>query len=188
VQKKLLKLNSNCNLLLDAGFIAGSQLPNARHFLFTIHPKQKMSVENFFSEVEKKQITDAIGQAEHNTSGEIRLHVEGHCKIDVLDRAAYVFGKLDMYKTAQRNGVLFYLAVYDRKFAIIGDAGINNVVPENFWDEIKQTILTFFKQGKFAEGLSQGIVMAGEQLKANFPYQSNDINELPNEISFEKNL
>lgn len=84
--------------------------------------------------------------------------------------------------------MLFYLAVYDRKFAIIGDAGINNVVPENFWDEIKQTILTFFKQGKFAEGLSQGIVMAGEQLKANFPYQSNDINELPNEISFEKNL
>lgn len=147
-----------------------------------------MSVENFFSEAEKKQITDAIVQAELNTSGEIRLHVEGRCKIDVLDRAAYVFGKLEMDQTAQRNGVLFYLAVYDRKFAILGDAGINKLVPSYFWDKIKETMLSFFKEGKFADGLSKGILMAGEQLKTNFPYQSDDINELSDEISFEKNL
>lgn len=147
-----------------------------------------MSVENFFSEEEKKQITSAIAEAELNTSGEIRLHVEGRCKIDVLDRAAYVFGQLNMHQTAQRNGVLFYLAVYDRKFAILGDSGINKVVPANFWDEIKETMLTFFKQGKFAEGLSKGILMAGEQLKSNFPHQSDDVNELSDEISFEKNL
>ncbi len=147
-----------------------------------------MSVENFFSEAEKKQITDAIVQAELNTSGEIRLHVEGRCKIDVLDRAAYVFGKLEMDQTAQRNGVLFYLAVYDRKFAILGDAGINKLVPSNFWDKIKEIMLSFFKEGKFADGLSKGILMAGEQLKTNFPYQSDDINELSDEISFEKNL
>jgi len=149
---------------------------------------KKMSVENFFSEEEKKRITDAIGQAELNTSGEIRLHVEGRCKIDVLDRAAYVFGKLNMRETAQRNGVLFYLAVYDRKFAILGDSGINQVVPDNFWDNIKETMLSFFKEGKFADGLSTGILMAGEQLKANYPYQKDDVNELPDEISFEKNL
>jgi len=147
-----------------------------------------MSVENFFSEEEKKQITSAIAEAELKTSGEIRLHVEGRCKIDVLDRAAYVFGQLNMHQTAQRNGVLFYLAVYDRKFAILGDSGINKVVPANFWDEIKETMLTFFKQGKFAEGLSKGILMAGEQLKSNFPHQSDDVNELSDEISFEKNL
>ncbi len=147
-----------------------------------------MSVENFFSEAEKKQITDAIAQAELNTSGEIRLHVEGRCKIDVLDRAAYVFGQLEMNQTAQRNGVLFYLAVYDRKFAILGDSGINQLVPSNFWDEIKETMLSFFKEGKFADGLSKGILMAGEQLKTNFPYQSDDKNELSDEISFEKNL
>jgi len=147
-----------------------------------------MSVENFFSKEEKKQITDAIAQAELNTSGEIRLHVEGKCKIDVLDRAAYVFEKLEMNKTAQRNGVLFYLAVYDRKFAILGDGGINQVVPANFWDEIKETMLGFFKDGKFADGLAKGILMAGEQLKSNFPYQSDDVNELSDEISFEKNL
>ncbi len=147
-----------------------------------------MSVENFFSDAEKKQITDAIAQAELNTSGEIRLHVEGRCKIDVLDRAAYVFEKLNMNQTAQRNGVLFYLAVFDRKFAILGDSGINKLVPSNFWDEIKETMLSFFKEGKFAEGLSRGILMAGEQLKTNFPYQSDDKNELSDEISFDKNL
>lgn len=147
-----------------------------------------MSVENFFSKEEKKQIADAIAQAELNTSGEIRLHVEGRCKIDVLDRAAYVFAQLKMHETAQRNGVLFYLAVYDHKFAILGDAGINHLVPENFWDEIKETMLGFFKEGKFTEGLSKGILMAGEQLKANFPYHSDDVNELSDEISFDKNL
>lgn len=147
-----------------------------------------MSVENFFSKDQKKQITDAIAEAELNTSGEIRLHVEGYCKIDVLDRAAYVFEKLEIHKTAQRNGVLFYLAVYDHKFAILGDAGINQVVPDDFWDIIKETMLGYFKEGKFADGLSKGILMAGEQLKANFPYQKEDVNELSDEISFEKNL
>jgi len=145
-----------------------------------------MSVENFFSKEEKKQITDAIGQAELNTSGEIRLHVEGRCKLDVLDRAAYVFDKLKMFETAQRNGVLFYLAVYDRKFAILGDGGINKLVHEDFWDEIKETMLGYFKEGKFADGISKGILMAGEQLKANFPYQSDDVNELSDEIILRK--
>lgn len=147
-----------------------------------------MSVENFFTKEEKKQITDAIAVAEKNTSGEIRVHAEGYCKIDVLDRAAYVFEKLGMYKTTDRNGVLFYLAVFDRKFAILGDAGINKVVPANFWDNIKETMLGYFKEEKFADGLSTGILMAGEQLKANFEYQEDDVNELSDEISFDKNL
>lgn len=147
-----------------------------------------MSVENFFSSEEKKRITDAIAEAEKNTSGEIRLHAEGHCKIDVLDRAAYVFKKLGMHETKQRNGVLFYLAVHDRKFAIIGDAGINRVVPADFWNEIKETMLGYFKEGKFTDGLTKGILMAGEQLKANFPFHKDDVNELSNEISFDKNI
>lgn len=146
-----------------------------------------MSARNFFSEEQKKQITDAIAEAERNTSGEIRLHVEGSCKIDVLDRAAYIFKQLEMHQTAQRNGVLFYLAVNDRKFAILGDAGINQVVPENFWDHIKETMLGFFREEKFAEGVSTGILMAGEQLKSHFPHQANDVNELSDEISFGKN-
>lgn len=147
-----------------------------------------MSVENFFSKEEKEQITGAIEEAERHTSGEIRLHVEGRCKIDVLDRAAYVFSKLKMHETALRNGVLFYMAVYDRKFAILGDAGINQVAPDNFWDDIKETMLEKFLEGKVAEGLATGILMAGDQLKSSFPYQKDDINELPDEISFGKNF
>lgn len=143
-----------------------------------------MSVQNFFSESEKKQIVEAIKEAELNTSGEIRLHVEGSCKADVLDRAVYIFEKLGMHKTGLRNGVLFYLAVADHKFAILGDAGINARVPENFWDEIKETVIAGFKEGKYADGLSKGIKMAGEELKVEFPYASDDENELSNEISF----
>lgn len=145
-----------------------------------------MNPAKFFTEEQKKQITDAIKDAELNTSGEIRLHVEKKCKINVLDRAAYIFDKLKMQKTELRNGVLFYLAIEDRKFAILGDAGINAVTLENFWDEIKDIVLDFFKEGKHAEGLAKGIRMAGEALKEHFPYQKDDINELSNEISFGK--
>ncbi|MBN1952168.1 MAG: TPM domain-containing protein [Bacteroidales bacterium] len=143
--------------------------------------------QNFFSDQEKSLILKAIQEAEHNTSGEIRVHLENYCKEDVLDRAAYLFGKLQMHKTEKRNGVLFYLAVIDKKFAILGDAGINGVTPDNFWDEIKETMSGFFSEGKFAEGLAAGIFDAGKALKEFFPYQQDDVNELSDDISFGKN-
>jgi uncharacterized membrane protein len=91
-----------------------------------------------------------------------------------------------MHKTAERNGVLFYLAVSDRKFAILGDAGINAKVPTGFWDDISELLKNNFKDGKFTEGLSEGILLAGEHLKIHFPHRKDDINELPDEISFSK--
>jgi len=136
------------------------------------------------SNEEKKRIVDAIKQAELNTSGEVRVHIESHCKKDVLDRASDVFAMLKMHKTELRNGVLFYLAMKDKKFAVLGDAGINAVVPENFWESIKDKMIEYFREGNFAEGLANGISMAGEKLKSHFPYQQDDINELPDEISF----
>lgn len=139
---------------------------------------------NFFTEDEKRKITEAIKAAELNTSGEIRLHAEGHCKGDVLDCAAYWFKKLKMHTTVLRNGVLFYLAVNDHKFAILGDAGIHGKVPDDFWEEIKEHMAAKFREGLFADGLADGIRMAGEQLKAHFPYQKADVNELPDDISF----
>lgn len=143
-----------------------------------------MSVYKYFTEENKLQISNAIRVAELNTSGEIRVHIEKHCKGDVLDRAAYIFDKLEMQKTKLRNGVLFYLALEDRKFAILGDAGINQKVPGDFWEEITNEAIKAFKEGKFSDGLANGIVKAGEQLKTHFPYQDNDINELSDEISF----
>jgi uncharacterized membrane protein len=143
-----------------------------------------MNAVNFFSKEEKEKIKSAVKEAELNTSGEIRVHIDNRCKEDVMDRAAWWFGKLEMQKTGQRNGVLFYLAVKDRKFAILGDAGINAVTPEDFWDSIKEHMLNRFTDGEFATGLQEGILMAGQALKEHFPYQKDDVNELSDDISF----
>lgn len=147
-----------------------------------------MNIQDFFTPQQKNDIKNAIIEAELQTSGEIRVHIDKRCKEDVLDRAAHVFEKLEMHKTELRNGVLFFLALKDRKFAILGDAGINAVVPKNFWDKIKEEMLLKFQNGQFTEGLTLGIQMAGEQLKTHFPYKiDEDINELPDDISFGNN-
>ena len=143
-----------------------------------------MNAVNFFSKQEKEEIKAAVKEAELNTSGEIRVHIDNHCKEDVMDRAAWWFGRLHMHETEQRNGVLFYLAVKDHKFAILGDAGINALSPDDFWDHIKEAMLGHFQNGDFATGLREGILMAGQALKEHFPYQQDDVNELSDEISF----
>jgi uncharacterized membrane protein len=143
-------------------------------------------LKDFFTAEEQLAIVNAIKEAETNTSGEVRVHIDKTCKEDVLDRAAYWFAKLDMHKTELRNGVLFYLATADHKFAILGDAGINAKVPADFWDETKNLMLSHVKEGRYSQGLIEGILMSGAQLKAHFPYQKNDTNELSDELSFGK--
>lgn len=138
--------------------------------------------DNILSSNDKTRIEEAIKLAENNTSGEIRFFIEDKCKGEVLDRASFVFARLEMHKTALRNGVLFYLSTSDRKFAILGDAGINAKVPSDFWETVKAQTLPQLKEGDVAKGISLGIEAAGEKLKAYFPYQSNDVNELSDEI------
>lgn len=140
-------------------------------------------VDGFFSDAEEAEIVHAISRAEQNTSGEIRVHLEGHTALAVFDRAKEVFFDLNMDKTAQRNGVLFYLAIENKSFVIIGDEGINQKVEADFWDNIKDTVIQHFKVADFKTGLIKGILKSGEKLQAYFPYQQDDINELPNEIS-----
>lgn len=139
---------------------------------------------NQFTEVQKQQIVEAIKAAELNTSGEIRVHIENNCKEDVLDRAAAIFEKLGMHKTELRNGVLFYIAIKDHKFAIIGDAGINAKVTDDFWDEIKEKMLIHLKNNDVVTALTSGLSMSGNVLKKYFPYQADDVNELSDDISF----
>jgi uncharacterized membrane protein len=138
----------------------------------------------FFTTQEQDQIIESIRLAELNTSGEIRLHIEAKCEGDAYERAKVVFEQLGMHATEQKNGVLFYLAYADHKFAILGDKGIHEKVSQQFWDAEKELLLSYFKQQKFAEGLCLAITQAGEKLKQHFPYQSNDTNELSNDISF----
>lgn len=136
------------------------------------------------SQEDQTKILAAIQSAEKNTSGEIRVHIEAHCPYDLMDRAADVFSFLEMHKTELRNGVLFYIALNDRVFAILGDAGINNKVSPYFWDDTKLKMQTLFKKGSFVDGLCLGIEEAGIQLSNHFPYSNSDVNELSDEISF----
>jgi uncharacterized membrane protein len=142
--------------------------------------------DSLFTPHQQKEIQDAIRMAEQKTSGEIRVHIDSKCYGNVLDRAAQVFAELNMHQTKLRNGVLFYLAWEDRKFAILGDAGIHAVVPDDFWDNIKIKMQLKFRAGQFKEGLCDGIQMAGEQLKEKFPVAEQDVNELSDKISFGK--
>jgi uncharacterized membrane protein len=128
-------------------------------------------------------ITSAISLAEQETSGEIRVHLESTCNKDSVDRAIEVFNLLKMDQTLLKNGVLIYVAIKDRKLAIIGDTGINEVVPSDFWDSTRDLLVTHFKDGKYVEGLVNAIEEAGKVLKQYFPFKSDDQNELSNEIS-----
>lgn len=141
-------------------------------------------MKEFLSREQQRQVVCSIEKAELNTSGEIRVHIESKCKSDVMERAVYVFNYLKMYKTAQRNGVLLYIAVESRKLAIIGDVGINEKVPVDFWDTIKENMKTAFAEGCFTEGICAAVEAVGVSLKELFPYQSNDVNEQSDEISF----
>lgn len=139
--------------------------------------------EDFLTAAEEQEIVQAIALAEKNTSGEIRVHIENHSDTPPIARAREVFDSLKMYKTQARNGVLFYVGVADHSFAIIGDSGIDDVVESDFWECTKDIVIENFKNKKFKDGLVEGISRAGERLKEFFPFESDDTNELSNEIS-----
>lgn len=140
-------------------------------------------VEDFLTKEEEQEIVEAIRMAEMQTSGEIRVHIEKTTSKAPYDRALEVFNELGMDATQLKNGVLFYFAVADKNFVICGDKGINDVVADDFWNSTKDRMATQFKAGHFKQGIIDGILSAGEQLKKHFPYQEGDTNELSNEIS-----
>lgn len=140
-------------------------------------------VEDFLTSSEEKEVVEAIRLAEKNTSGEIRVHIEKETSIAPVERAVEVFHELKMDATQERNGVIIYIAAKSKQFAIYGDKGINDKVSEDFWNSTKDIMLYHFKNGENKLALIKGIESAGEQLKKYFPYQSDDVDELSNEIS-----
>lgn len=140
-------------------------------------------VEDFLSAADEQEIVEAILKAEKNTSGEIRVHIESHTRLDHYERAREVFHLLKMDNTKEENGVLLYVAVNDKKFSICGDTGIDKAVPENFWEGTKELIQSHFKEGNFKDGILEGVLKAGTELEKHFPWQHGDTNELSNEIS-----
>ncbi|MEP1486999.1 MAG: TPM domain-containing protein [Algibacter sp.] len=141
------------------------------------------NIEAFLKASEEQDIVEAIRLAELNTSGEIRVHIEKTSKSDANVRALDVFHTLKMDNTKLQNAVLIYVAIDDKAFVIYGDKGINDVVPNDFWESTKDVIQSHFKSGHFKQGLVDGIIKSGEQLKRYFPYTDLDENELTNEIS-----
>ncbi|EDM35596.1 hypothetical protein PBAL39_03604 [Pedobacter sp. BAL39] len=137
-----------------------------------------------FTELEQELIANAIAEAEKTTSGEIRIAVDKHCSGDAFEKATAYFSKLGMDKTSRHNGVLIYLAHADHKFAIIGDKGINKVVPPDFWEMTQIAMKAHFAGGNIAQGIIAGIVLAGEKMANFFPYEGGDVNELPNDIIY----
>ena len=140
-------------------------------------------VEDFLSTADEQEIVQAILNAEKKTSGEIRVHIESHTRLDHFQRAKEVFHLLKMDNTKEENGVIIYVAVNDRKFAIYGDSGIDKVVPDNFWNTTKDTIEAHFKKGNYKDGIINGVLMAGKELATYFPWQHGNTNELSDEVS-----
>ena len=140
--------------------------------------------EFFLTKKQQKKIVEAIQKAERNTSGEIRVHIDADAAENHLEIAIAVFHSLKMNETRDRNGILFHISPQDHNFTVIGDVGIDAVTSDDFWDEIKKTVIKKFKKGKYAKGLIKGIEMTGLALQKHFPYQDDDKNELPDEISW----
>jgi len=126
----------------------------------------------------------AIRAAESSTSAEIRVHIEDKLAVDARDRAAFIFEKLGMHATDARNGVLVYIAVESRKFAIIGDVGIHQFVQDAYWESCAEILTEHFKRAEFKGGIVSVIAHIAQPLSIHFPRKNNDQNELSDTISF----
>ncbi|RME19130.1 MAG: TPM domain-containing protein [Bacteroidetes bacterium] len=144
------------------------------------------SAKTFFSEIEQQKIIQSIQDAEKETTAEIRVHIENICFGNPLKRAEKIFLQQNMHVTKERNGVLFYMAVWNRKLAIIGDKGIYEKVPPKEWDTLVRQLITSFKNNENkCETLCQCIKTIGQWLTTYFPITHHDNpNELSDEISF----
>lgn len=141
------------------------------------------SLETFLSTEEEQEVVSAIRMAEKNTSGEIRVHIERNTTEPIDSRAKFVFHALKMDNTKLENGVLIYIAVDNKKFGIYGDKGIDKKVDSTFWDKTRDIMQRHFKAGAFKTGIIEGIKSASEALEKFFPWQTDDQDELSNEIS-----
>jgi uncharacterized membrane protein len=141
------------------------------------------SAAEFLDERGRQAVAAAIAQAEAGTGAEVRVHLEDHIEEDVLDHAVFIFEELGMQRTRWRNAVLIYIAVADRSVAVIGDSGVNAVVPAGYWDDELEHLRTHFRRGAHAEGLDAAVRMVGHKLAEHFPRTDDDIDELSNEVS-----
>ena len=145
-----------------------------------------MALIDFISRDDQQRISNAIAEAESRTSGEICVHVTTKCKGDAMEAATKKFNKLGLFKTERRNAVLIYIAYKSKKFAIIGDEGIDKVVPDDYWHGEKDMLAKYLSEGKPADGICSVVARIGDRLVKYFPAEKDDVNELSNEVSFDE--
>lgn len=139
----------------------------------------------FFNREQQQQIVEAIQKAEKNTSGEVRFFVESKCKfVDPVDRAKEIFFSLKMEQTIDRNAVLLYMAMDDHQLALFADEGIYQRLGGQYWNNEVKKIISYFTKDDYTGGICRVVRDIGEALQGEFPYESSDKNELPDEIIF----
>ncbi len=140
----------------------------------------------FFSPEEEQRIIGAIQAVEKRTTGEIRVHLERKSSGNILDDAVGIFHRLNMHDTKAHNGVLIVIVPSEKQFAIIGDEGIDDVLPDNFWEDERNLMVAQFKKGQYCEGVVKAIEKIGDKLQAHFPVtgEEENPNELPDDISY----
>jgi uncharacterized membrane protein len=139
----------------------------------------------FLAEADLAAVAAAVAEAEARTSAEIRVHVDPRCPGAPMARAVEVFERLGMARTARRNGVLVYLAIEDRKLAVIGDAGVHARVPGDYWERLRDDLAARLREGRPRDGLIAAVATVGETLQRHFPRGPGDRNELSDEVSAE---
>ncbi len=144
------------------------------------HPRW---VRRFLSEADLEAVARAVSEAEAATSGEIRVHLDARCPGDPMARAVQVFERLGMHRTAARNAVLVYVAIDDRKLAVIGDVGVHARVTDDYWERLKERLVTEFREGRPRAGLTAVVREVGDLLRQHFPRGPDDRNELSDQVS-----
>jgi len=153
--------------------------------VLSLRPGKRETPATFFTPEERNAISRAIADAELRTSGEIRIHIAADSRGQPRSAAEASFTAVGMQGTAARNGVLLYISVADHRFAIVGDEGIDRVVPAGFWADVTAEMETHFARREFAAGTIAAVHRVGEKLNEYYPRERGDVNELPNEISTE---
>jgi uncharacterized membrane protein len=144
------------------------------------HPRW---VRRFLSEADLHAVAGAIAAAETKTSAEIRVHLDDHCAGEAMAKAVTVFERLGMHRTAERHGVLIYVAIEDRKLAVLGDQGIHARLGQAYWDRLVQDVLAHFREERPRDGLLHAVAEVGAALRRHFPRRPDDVNELPDQLS-----
>ena len=155
----------------------------------THEPRHPRWAERLFRAEDFTAMADAVRAAEAATSAEIRVHLERRVhrlplqRPDALRRATKVFTHLGMHLTAERHGVLIYLAVEDRKLAIVGDEGIHRHVGDAYWETVRDLMIARLREGRALEAVLAGVAEVGRVLARHFPRRPDDKNELSDQVS-----